>query len=280
MQRLGEERVLNSKAEFNRSKISRLTLGEEDKWKSTESEGRDQDEGDGGVQDWVEGRVLDRRTQELRGTPWVERGLVKSPARKRVGEEEPDPSSSGKKSKYKYPLLEPDWGEEKPNSPPPATAPSPPVIIPPPTPPPPPCIDTEKFVENHTIGEETIPRPTSPTVFHQPMGEHTPPPPTPPLTLNLIMLSSRTNQPPQTTKNPPTPSPVDGHWSPTTQLEDHFPKPTASSPINPTQERNHPPSTHPTSTNHAPRPNHGWSPTTQEHHNTTTTNTNTPNHHE
>ena len=69
-------------------------------------------------------------------------------------------------------------------------------------------------LEHHTMGEESNPRPTSPSVFHRPMGECIPPPPKPPLS------PYGTNQPPQTTKNPPSPSYttlVDGH--PPTELE-------------------------------------------------------------
>ena len=122
VQRWGEEKLLNSKAEFNRSKISRLTLGDEEKRilrpgvpPDLGEEGDEKLQGEcGEVQDWVEDRTKNRRAQEIRGVTSWERGLFRSPARKRLGEEEPPgPASPAKKPKQKYPLLALDWGVEE-----------------------------------------------------------------------------------------------------------------------------------------------------------------------
>ena len=59
--------------------------------------------GDDGVQNWVEGRTMDRRAQEIKDSMCMEGGVMRTPSNKRIGEES-RPSSS-KKSKLKYPLL-------------------------------------------------------------------------------------------------------------------------------------------------------------------------------
>ena len=115
IQRWGEDLLLNSKAEFNRSKISRLTLGEEDILKSKELQPALDEEGskpcseeEEQLQHWVEDRCMDRRTQELRSIKSFGRGVVKFPAKKRIGEEHQSPPTSGKKTKRRYSLLSED----------------------------------------------------------------------------------------------------------------------------------------------------------------------------
>ena len=64
--------------------------------------------------------MLDRRTQEIRSMD-LDRGLAKSPARKRM-EEDQDQSFSirKRKKKLKHPILGEDWGEEIKSPPPPS----------------------------------------------------------------------------------------------------------------------------------------------------------------
>ena len=50
-----------------------------------------------------------RRIQELRGEIDLERGVARSPPRKRLGEEQE--SLRNRRKKWKYPPLEDDWGE-------------------------------------------------------------------------------------------------------------------------------------------------------------------------
>ena len=58
---------------------------------------------------WEEERIQARRVQELRGAVNLERGVARSPPRKRGGQV---PSAGkNKKTKWKYPLLGEDWGE-------------------------------------------------------------------------------------------------------------------------------------------------------------------------
>ena len=72
IQERGEGVVLNSKAEYNRSKIGRLTLGEEDQ--RTQNQGdKDQEGGEDqaratqeSISTWERMRNLDRRVQEVK----------------------------------------------------------------------------------------------------------------------------------------------------------------------------------------------------------------------
>ena len=58
---------------------------------------------------WEEERIQAWRIQELRGAVNLERGVARSPLRKRGGQ---DPiTGKSKKTKWKYPLLGEDWGE-------------------------------------------------------------------------------------------------------------------------------------------------------------------------
>ena len=129
IERVGEERLLNSKAEYNRCKVSRLTLGEEDKPKKSLENGEQGEEDD--VGDWERGKTRERRIEELSGRVDLKRGLAKSYAKKRgTGEE------VGGRSKRKYPLLGEDWGESNTLYPPSSTLfPAKPPEVPNQTPP-------------------------------------------------------------------------------------------------------------------------------------------------
>ena len=102
-------------------------MGEEEdeaKWKMVEQEGveeedEDTDIGGRNIRNWEKKTLQGRRTQELRGTGG--RGVLKSPSRKRMGEQEDpaeDTPGSSTRKRWKYPLLT-NWGEEEENPPPP-----------------------------------------------------------------------------------------------------------------------------------------------------------------
>ena len=65
IQKWGEDTVLNSKAEFNRSRIGRLTLGEDDKdkWEAPETLGVPEENDT--TMEWEKERTSDRRIQKL-----------------------------------------------------------------------------------------------------------------------------------------------------------------------------------------------------------------------
>ena len=192
--RLGEEVVLNSKSEYNRCKISRLTLGEDnmvkDKMKASQAEKEDGDaETEDRVRKWTQQRTVLRRADEVGQTLNLERGLVRSPAQKRTENLDEDnnttPSSGRKKSrttKRKYPLLDSNWGlggEDK--QPPPSSLESSPHHPPPYTPednatlPPPPPSPT---TTNEVTDPPLQPYPVPPTyVAGQDKPKPTPPHP-------------------------------------------------------------------------------------------------------
>ena len=130
IQRLGEEIVLNSKAEYNRCKIGRLTIGEdvddENKFKKNiEKHGQDEEEleegvGEENIKTWERTKVLDRRLQEIQTSGSLRRGVSISPSRKRTGEEK------ASKKKRKFPLLGENWGEDMVGEQPPPPPPPPP----------------------------------------------------------------------------------------------------------------------------------------------------------
>ena len=116
-----------------------MTIGEEEdelKCRRIEQTGIGEEEEDleqsqKSIKTWEKDVTKERRTQELRSSGRLERGLLTPPARKRLGEGEEsvdtmdsskDSSSSRKvKKKFKYPLLT-NWGEEEtPPTPPPNT---------------------------------------------------------------------------------------------------------------------------------------------------------------
>ena len=90
IQRWGEDIVLNSRGEYNRCRIGRLTLGDElkDSHQPTmvEEEEGDQSKLENKVKEWELERTLVRRAHEVRGAINMERGLVLSPSRKRGGD--------------------------------------------------------------------------------------------------------------------------------------------------------------------------------------------------
>ena len=158
IQRWGEDILLNSKAEFNRSKISRLTLFDEEFLKKQESreprpaldeeeQSKPCSEDEEQLQHWEEDRCMDRRTQELRSIKTFSRGVVKSPAKKRIGEDNQPSPASVKKTKRRYSLLSEDWGEETTL---PDSAPSQPTP------------DQSGLEGDQPLGEEDIPRPPPP----------------------------------------------------------------------------------------------------------------------
>ena len=184
--RWGEDTILNSKSEFNRCKIGRLVIGEEDRTKN-ESDKRHLGEWEGGMCEgestsltWERTRTKERRAMEVRDSGVLERGLAFSPARKRVmGEEFKTPGSSNKKQKRKYPLLEENWGEESEDS-------------------------------HHTPTLLDLP-PPPPTSKQEPAagGDHTPPPPPDP-TIVLLSPKEQSNDghppPPLLVELPPPPT--------------------------------------------------------------------------
>ena len=64
-----------------------------------------------GIKEWEKTVIQARRIQEIRENVNLERGVARSPPRKKRGEH-PD-TQSGRKSKKKFPLLGEDWGEEE-----------------------------------------------------------------------------------------------------------------------------------------------------------------------
>ena len=100
--------MLNSKTEFNRSKIGRLTIGDEEERRDRELRVQESIEEEEGLQGWERNKALDRRVRELSGRVDLEKGLRKSPARNRDGDHTGERSTK----KWKYPLLEENWGEE------------------------------------------------------------------------------------------------------------------------------------------------------------------------
>ena len=106
VQKWGEEIVLNSKDEFNRSRIRRLMIGDDKKPDPKISIREEEEDTTGNIakeKGWEEERIQARRVQELRGAVNLERGVARSPPRKRGGQ---DPSAGkNKKTKWKYPLL-------------------------------------------------------------------------------------------------------------------------------------------------------------------------------
>ena len=103
--------ILNSKAEFNRCRIGRLTIGEEPKKEERmEPIKETEQEEDRSVPLWEEGKAKDRRIKEVALTVDLERGVSRTIPRKRRGEEE---KSRKNKAKLQYPLVGENWGEEE-----------------------------------------------------------------------------------------------------------------------------------------------------------------------
>ena len=122
---------------------------------------------------WEKGKVVSRRAQEVGYNIDLERGMIRSPSRKRLETTEdwvsttPSSSKKRKTTRRKYPLLEEDWGEEvettssgeggstgtTPTPPPSLTTPS---VTPPPPPPPSPGIPVMKEDDSLVIEEDDL----------------------------------------------------------------------------------------------------------------------------
>ena len=138
IRRWGEGVVLNSKSEYNRCQLGRLTLGEEKSVSTSIStpndrtlaptttptssaEGRIEEEEQEDitsqeVRNWESSRAKERRIQEIKDNIDLERGITKSPSRKRIQIQDNKDCGEGskrRKRKFKYPILEEDWGEKE-----------------------------------------------------------------------------------------------------------------------------------------------------------------------
>ena len=121
IQRLGEDVVLNSRGEYNRCCIGRLTLGEDNKKQNNDQnwKGTNRKEAEDNIRVWEKEKVVSRRAVEIGYNINLEKGLAISPARKRVETTEdcisttPSSSKKQKTTRRKYPLLEEDWGCEE-----------------------------------------------------------------------------------------------------------------------------------------------------------------------
>ena len=123
----GVDVVLNSKSEFNRCILGRLTLGEEEKsiissikdGKNHANLGEDDsikekemtEEDDQSIEDWKKTKTTQKRIQEVK-TIDLERGLPRSTQKKRdmIGGE---PGPRKRVRKLKFELLSDAWGEEE-----------------------------------------------------------------------------------------------------------------------------------------------------------------------
>ena len=109
----GEEVVLNSKSEFNRCQLGRLTLEKEQKPADPvvmEEEGDKASLEEQRV--WERGKSMTRRVEEVISEGVLDRGLARSPPTK--GRRMADTKDGGGRSKkLKHPVLEDDWGEIK-----------------------------------------------------------------------------------------------------------------------------------------------------------------------
>ena len=83
----GEDVILNSKNEYNRARISRLTLNKDDQ-EQQQRKNKDQDQEYEDTQQWEKEKSGTRRVKELRGCIDLEEGVSRSPARKRIGGEQ------------------------------------------------------------------------------------------------------------------------------------------------------------------------------------------------
>ena len=93
IRRWGEGTVLNSKSEFNQCKLGRLTLGEEEKQviSSTRKNPHSMDPGsqeEGETETWERRKTQQKRIEDVRNTIDLERGMQRSPQRKRNGQAE------------------------------------------------------------------------------------------------------------------------------------------------------------------------------------------------
>ena len=176
IQEWGEDIVLNSKAEFNRCKIGRLTLGEEDKLRAevpdtAESTSREEESG---TKEWESRRAEERRAQELLEVG-VSRGLIQSPASKRLvqgvsqEEDSTSPSSVKKMKAWKHPILGEEWGSASPPPPSPPSSLTAPEKLQQPPPPPPPSspTTTPRTSENRRVSSYEQRQPKSSSGWRQ-----------------------------------------------------------------------------------------------------------------
>ena len=124
IRRWGEGVVLNSKSEFNRCQLGRLTLGEEKSSNSTIIKDtppntnynpiltdQREEESDREIEEWKKKKTADRRMMEIKDNIDLGRGLPMSPSTKRIRVDNLE--SDGKKGrKLKYPVISKDWGEQ------------------------------------------------------------------------------------------------------------------------------------------------------------------------
>ena len=242
IQRWGEDVVLNSKGEYNRCKISRLTLGEENKdghqpVMVNEEEG-DQSKEESSVRNWEKGRAEIRRAHEVREVINLEKGLVRSPARKRCGDQPTiqenstttDSSKKRRKVKLKYPVMKEDWGMEI--EPPPPTTEEKVTQQPPPTP------TCPKLESDHHEKQATNHNPPC----QEERNIATPPPPPTPTCKNKPPLTTTTTTSPRPTTTPPTITGISSTTPPpppptTTTTTNPNPSPVPTSPTSPTENR-------------------------------------------
>ena len=126
--------MLNSKSEFNRCQLGRLTLGEEKSSNSpvlkdipsdtnpilTDKDAQEDRNGDKEeeectkeIEEWERKKADDKRMKEIKDNIDLGRGLPMSPSRKRAKEDNLDGGSNKKGRKLKYPVISRDWGEQR-----------------------------------------------------------------------------------------------------------------------------------------------------------------------
>ena len=116
IRRWGEGTVLNSKSEFNRCKLGRLTLGEEEK-KAISSTKKNHQAAAPVCQEeeetdtWERSKAQEKRIEEVRSTIDLERGIAKSAQKKRTEHQEDGLESKKRARKLRFEVLG-DWGEE------------------------------------------------------------------------------------------------------------------------------------------------------------------------
>ena len=187
LRRLGEDIVLNSKGEYNRCTIGRLTISE-DKAKEVKEPEKDKETEDR-IATWEKMRTKDRRTEEVAHSLNMERGLARTPSRKRteVGVDKDYVSSPSKKKRTqrKYPLIGQNWGlgvdtPSKVNLVNTITSPTlEPAPLEEPPPPPPPLLEPggeKRMVTNSTIPSDHPPA-NHPPPHQPPQGIVLTPPP-------------------------------------------------------------------------------------------------------
>ena len=110
----GEEVVLNSKSEFNRCQLGRLTLEKEQKpvdpvaiEEECEVECLEEQRA------WERNKSLTKRVEEVRSEGVLDRGLARSPPTKGRRKADSKDDGGGRSKRLKHPVMEDDWGERK-----------------------------------------------------------------------------------------------------------------------------------------------------------------------